>query len=145
MRNPVALRSDDPLPPISSLIDVAFLLLIFFLVTTTLMKREQDLKMNIAPHDGPASSQELPMQINIDELGSVLIGSRDHLELVEPAGTGLIGDALHKRLEFARNGALPDELPVILDISGEASQQRVIAVLNTMAGLGIHQVNLIDR
>ena len=49
-------------------------------------------------------------------------------------------DSLYTRLVAGE-----PELPVILDVSGEASQQRVIAVLDTLAGLGIRQVYLIDR
>jgi len=129
----------------ASLVDIAFLLLIFFIVTTTILKRETDLDLKLPGPGETAPMEELPVTVNIDELGSILVGSGRHLELVEPAGTGLLNGGLRKRLQFAIAGAGPDELPVILDVSGEASQQRVIAVLDTLAGLGIRQVNLIDR
>jgi len=104
-----------------------------------------DLDLSLATDGDPVQNQELPVTVNVGESGSIMVGSGRHLEPVEPAGTGLLNGALRKRLQFAVAGAAPDELPVILDISGEASQQRVIAVLDTLAGLGIRQVNLIDR
>jgi len=145
MRNPTAFSSDHPTPPMSSLVDIAFLLLIFFIVTTTILKRETDLDLKIPPRGSAAPIAELPVTVNVDELGSIMVGSGRHLELVEPAGTGLLNGELRKRLQFAVAGAAPDELPVILDVSDEAAQQRVIAVLDTLAGLGIRQVNLIER
>ena len=42
-----ALEDDEPGLDISSLIDVCFLLLIYFLVTTTIQPREQDLRMSL--------------------------------------------------------------------------------------------------
>ena len=80
---------------LSPLIDVVFLLLIFFIVTTTLLKEEQDLKLTLpTPGETSPTLKELPVTVNIDEMGPVQVGSGRNLELVEPAGTGLISNAL---------------------------------------------------
>ena len=77
-------EEDEPGLDISSLIDVCFLLLIYFLVTTTIQPREQDLKMSLpaaAPSDTPPALA--PMFIKVDKAGDVYINSGPAQELVE--------------------------------------------------------------
>ena len=85
-------EEDEPGLDISSLIDVCFLLLIYFLVTTTIQPREQDLKMTLpaaAPSDTPPALA--PMFIKVDKAGDVYINSGAAEELVE-------SDAASRRL-----------------------------------------------
>jgi biopolymer transport protein ExbD len=60
---------------ISSLIDVCFLLLIYFLVTSTIAPRETDLAMSL-PAANPGSEQPKiePMFIRVDAAGVIYTG-----------------------------------------------------------------------
>ena len=60
------LDEDEPELNISSLIDICFLLLIYFLVTTTIKAKEQDVDMAL-PSAAPSDTQPdiQPMFINI--------------------------------------------------------------------------------
>lgn len=57
------------------MIDVVFLLLIFFMVTTSLIKEEADLGIQLPTNAPPVATQELPSKHVIDILpdGSVLL------------------------------------------------------------------------
>ena len=56
-------RAKDPELDISSLVDVAFLLLIYFLVTSTLKKDETDLSI-ILPTSIPTDNPDPPVKAN---------------------------------------------------------------------------------
>ena len=73
--------NEDPELDISSLIDVSFLLLIFFIVTSTLLKREQELTLTLPTTPNPSTELNDPLLIEISEDGKISV---DQLEL-EPA------------------------------------------------------------
>ena len=57
---------EEPALDMSSLIDVSFLLLIYFLVTSTLEPRESDLSMEMPTDSGKASSIQIdPLKIRL--------------------------------------------------------------------------------
>ena len=65
----------EPAMDVSPLIDVGFLLLIYFLVTTTLMKQEADLSM-ILPGVSSAQSEDVEidqMMVKIEGDSSIFI------------------------------------------------------------------------
>ena len=65
--------------PISSMIDIVFLLIIFFIVTATLDKETQDAQINLAdaPHGRPVSKQDpRTITINLRRDGSMNISGR---------------------------------------------------------------------
>ena len=69
-------EDDEPGLDISSLIDVCFLLLIYFLVTTTIVKKEQDIDMtlpSVAPSDTPPDIR--PFFIKLEANGFISIRS----------------------------------------------------------------------
>lgn len=62
---------DTPILNISSLLDVMFILLIFFLATSTLAREEHDLKVNLPVHKqtGSLSAASKTMVINVRKNG----------------------------------------------------------------------------
>ncbi|MGB0744315.1 MAG: ExbD/TolR family protein [Opitutales bacterium] len=60
---------------LTPMIDVVFLLLIFFMVTTSLIKEEADLGIQLPTNTPPKASAELPSKHTIDVMpdGSVLL------------------------------------------------------------------------
>ena len=141
------LEEDEPGLDISSLIDVCFLLLIYFLVTTTIQPREQDLRMTLpaaAPSDTPPALA--PMFIKVDKAGDVFINSGAAEELVESDATSRKLPELTTRLDgyvaTAKAGAQEPIVQIWAD--GEAEQQRIVDVLNCLAGLEINKVTFTD-
>jgi len=87
------LPTDEPQTDVSSLVDVSFLLLIFFLVTSTIMKRENDLPMTIPPPGQTSAIPTLPLWIEIAGDGTVSLRSA----VVKPDGNVF----LDERSDFA--------------------------------------------
>jgi biopolymer transport protein ExbD len=141
-------EDDEPGLDISSLIDVCFLLLIYFLVTTTIVKKEQDLDMalpSVAPSTTPPDID--PMFIRLEANGYISVRSEGGSEnLVESDPDSRALPELYKMLETYKNAAdLSNSEPLVqLFVEADARQQRVIDILNTLAALDISKVTFTD-
>ncbi len=144
----LAAEEDEPGVDISSLIDVCFLLLIYFLVTSTIVKKEQDLDMtlpSVAPSDTPPEIR--PLFIKLEANGYIYLKSDGaQEELMESDADSRDLPNLTPRLEnyasAARNSS--SEPLVQVYVESEARQQRVIDILNALAGTGITKVTFTD-
>jgi len=127
---------------ISPLIDVAFLLLIYFLVTTTLQKSEADLSL-VLPGVEKSDSKEVKidqMLVQIDASGSVIVN--DEVSDSDPNDRHLpnLTDRLSR---YAASAELANtETQVIIECDEEAVGQRFIDVLNVCAKAKIKNVSL---
>jgi len=141
-------EEDEPGVDISSLIDVCFLLLIYFLVTSTIVKKEQDLDMtlpSVAPSDTPPEIR--PLFIKLEDSGFIYLktdGAPE--ELIESDPDSRILPVLTPRLEtYAAAARSSSSEPLVqIYVEAEARQQRVIDVLNALAGTGITKVTFTD-
>jgi biopolymer transport protein ExbD len=143
--------ADEDLPAldISSLIDATFLLLIYFLVTTTIQKRETDLDMTLpaaAPSETPPDID--PKFIKIDASGAVSVGSGAAQIPMDSDPDSrdlpLLTADLQTYASAAKSAGSNSKALVQLYVDGGASQQRVIDVLNVLAGVGITNVTFTD-
>lgn len=136
-----------PALDISSLIDVCFLLLIYFLVTSMMAVRETDLGMSL-PAANPTTAQPdiEPIFIKIDAAGTIFTG-------VGPAQQAMDSDTsvralplLTGQLEMYASAARAANTKPLVQIyaDGKASQQRIIDVLNALAGVNISAVTFTD-
>ena len=143
------LEEDEPGLDISSLIDVCFLLLIYFLVTTTIQPSESDLQMQL-PASAPSESVPDidPMFIRVDSAGAIYQGSGADAEKLDDDPTVRELPRLAERLSVYKSTAGLDNEPLVqIWVDAEAKQQRVIDVLNALAAEEITKVtftNLID-
>ena len=139
-----SLTPDEPTLDISSLIDVCFLLLIYFLVTTTIQPREQDLKTNLPSWPQSPLVSIPPMLIELREGGEVVVNPGDAAEVYEADTGSRELPELENRLKML--SALGDHhLPkVLLKVHDEVRQQRYIDVVNCLAGVGISHIALVD-
>jgi biopolymer transport protein ExbD len=137
----------DPALDISSLIDVCFLLLIYFIVTSTIAPRESDLGMAL-PAANP--STELPkiepLFIRIEKGGAIYTGTG---AMQQPMDSDVgVRDLplLKSQLDLYSNTARAAAATPLVQIyaDSESTQQRVIDVLNALAGAGINSVTFTD-
>ena len=116
------------------MIDVVFLLLIFFMVTTT-FEREAELKIELPEAKGEKANESRPLEIVIDASGKYYIGAHElvntRLETLQKA----MSDAL-------KAGA---RRVVVISADKRAPHQSVIRVLDAARRLGIKHVSFATR
>lgn len=137
-------READPELDISSLIDVSFLLLIYFLVTSTLRKEETDLSI-ILPSQVPTESPDEidPMIIKVEADGSITLD-----------GTPVSGSpnsskpdrlpALRERLkEYKELADSSENIAMVIVAADDAGKtQRFIDVINALASVKIKNITM---
>jgi biopolymer transport protein ExbD len=137
----------DPALDISSLIDVCFLLLIYFIVTSTIAPRETDLGMSL-PSANPGQEQpEIePLFIKIEPSGAIFSGVGASQQSMDSDPSVRDMPLLRSQLELYSSAAKAANTKPLVQIwaDGESTQQRVIDVLNALAGAGITTVTFTD-
>lgn len=137
----------NPALDISSLIDVCFLLLIYFIVTSTIAPREQDLGLQL-PGVGMSAEQPkiAPMLITISDTGTISATSGGEPQTLDNDPGLRELPLLNAQLELYVSGVnAAGEKPLVqIFASPEATQQRVIDVLNALAGAKINAVTFTD-
>ncbi len=141
-------EEDEPGLDISSLIDVCFLLLIYFLVTSQIVKKEQELSTSL-PSTSPSETPPdlAPMLILLEGNGNIsLKGETGVVELIESDSDARELTNLTPRLELHKSVADTSSQKALVQIrvAGDAVQQRVIDVLNALAGAGITEITFTD-
>ena len=139
------LRKDaTPDLDVSSMIDVSFLLLIFFIVTSTLVKRENDLGLQL-PYDVSGNDPQVPLAVNIAGDGRISIGGH---ELAGPSDGSMPSQLEGVRRELVehreRSFYLGEAPHVNVRASGDASSQRFIDVINALAFADSKHVSILD-
>jgi biopolymer transport protein ExbD len=138
----------EPELDISSLIDVCFLLLIYFITTSTITPREQDLGMALPANAPPSSEQPKidPMFIRVDTNGAVYTGAGASQQALDTDMSSRELPLLLSQLQLyaaaARSAGNNPLVQVYVDPG--TTQQRVIDVLNALAGVGISSVTFTD-
>lgn len=136
-------------PPLelSSLVDVAFLLLAFFLLTSTIDPREADLGFQVSPipeifTEATAGVQPEPCVVELDAIGEVWC---DGERVGIPGQPGDL-DGLRAKLEEVhavnRMTAGGPALVVVVRAADEAKGQRFVDVMNCLAEMEIDSVRL---
>lgn len=137
----------DPELDISSLIDVCFLLLIYFIVTSSVSIRESDLGMSL-PAANPSNEQPKiePMFIRVDAAGVIYTGVGAGQQQLDSDASVREVPLLDSQLDLyaaaARSAGSTPLVQVFVDPG--TTQQRVIDVLNSLAGAGISSVTFTD-
>ncbi len=131
---------DEPAFDLSSLIDVSFLLLIYFLVTSTLQPKEADLGVHLGGTIPIADREYIsePLTIDITAEGVVMVGD----QASDPASSGRTLPGLQDRLRLyvATQRILNEDPVVTVNAHDEANSQRFIDVVNCVAGERIEHV-----
>lgn len=141
-------EEDEPGLNISSLIDVCFLLLIYFLVTTQIVQKEQELS-NALPSIQPEFSlaEIAPLSLLLEANGRIFIQEESGLlELIESNLDARDLSQLSARLKLYRSSAEISQQAALVKISVEPEtvQQRVTDVLNALTGADITEITFTD-
>lgn len=121
---------------LSSLVDMSFLLLVYFLVTTTLLAKEQDMPM-VLPGSAGVVGNLKPITIRVEADDSVVLHpGLTFQEEVASSEEGRELPTLKDRLVMLRMG----QQTVQLDVVDGAGYQRFIDVLNCLRGVGWDEV-----
>jgi biopolymer transport protein ExbD len=121
---------------LTSLIDVVFLLLIFFMVTTT-FTRQSNLLLNLPEADGSPAEEEAALRIEI-------LVARDGSYTVN--GRALPDNSfatLTRSLEELSAG--DTTIPVTLTADADTTHQSVVTALDAVAQLGITRLSVATR
>jgi len=124
---------------IAPLIDVVFLLLIYFMVSSSLKRSEADLSMSLPSSVAQSTELKMPDEQIIEVLanGHIVLNDREY---ADPAKTDL-ADLEHTLTRYREASALMGT-PAMITIAAEddSRHERVIDVMNACAGAQITSV-----
>ncbi len=135
-------KEEEPGLDMSSLIDVSFLLLIYFLVTSTLDPKEADLGMTL-PTTDPSSSAD----VEVDQM-TIVVNGEGAIVVNDETLDADVGERnlpqLMDRLEQYKSAAdLTNSQPIVVIAADDSSKsQRFVDVLNALASVGIKNVTI---
>lgn len=126
---------DEPDVNLTPLIDVVFLLLIFFMVSTTFDK-ESELSIELPSAKGEVADREvLQVEISIDAQSNYAINNErlinSQINTLKAAIAKVAGD---KR-----------DIPMIISADGRASHQSVVAAMDAARQLGFSRLTFATR
>lgn len=116
---------------LTSLIDVLFLLLIFFMISTTFLSQPA-IKLELPKATHADVVRQTPLVIHVDPNGRVYLND-------EPMELPLLGEALRRKL------ADNVEKSVVLKADSRVSHGSVIAVLDIIKGSGVQKLVVSTR
>jgi len=127
-------RSRRRAPPeinLTSLIDVVFLLLIFFMVSTTFEKLGRiQVELPQAQPNAEQSRQDERITVTVDTEGQLFVNDQELVNTdVETVKRALISIAGERR-----------DLPVVISADGRAPHQAVVTVMDAASQLGLVKV-----
>ncbi len=128
-------RSEEVGVNLTPLIDVVFLLLIFFMVSTT-FTRETQLSIDLPEATGKlAEAQDKQIEILIDEAGSYRVN-----------GQGLVDDRM-RTLQAAiyKIAAGDTTLPMIITADAQSSHQSVVRAMDAAGQMGFIHLRITTR
>ncbi len=116
---------------VTSLIDVLFLLLIFFMISTTFLSQPA-IKMELPKARHSDIVRQKPLVVYIDQFGKVFLND-------EPMEIPLLGEALRRKLNESTDKAL------VLKADSRVSHGNVIEVLDIVKGAGVKKLIVSTR
>lgn len=125
-------RSEDPDVNLTPLIDVVFILLIFFMVSTT-FQRESEIKIELPEASAePVENDKETLEIVIDADGRYFIGEQQ----VVNTELATLKQAITKFLGQRR------QLPVMIRADRRTPYEAVVRAMDATAQLGLVQMSL---
>ena len=113
---------------LTSLMDVMFLLLIFFMVTTTFLSQPA-IKLQLPSARHAEAERAEPVVVHIDQMGRVYLNDN-------PMELGLLGSALEREM------AERTEKTVVLKADSRVSHGVVVQVLDAVKAAGVEKLSV---
>ena len=136
LRHQTVVKAEVDMTP---MIDCVFLLLVFFMVSTTFNKQEADISFALPGTAEQSDSVEIPDEqiIQITEAGNVFLNDLEYDKPTDPDMPELV-----KTLILFRQTAEANKVPAMITIAPEddVKQQRVVDVLNACTAAKIANV-----
>jgi biopolymer transport protein ExbD len=134
-------QEPDPELDMSSMIDVSFLLLIYFLVTSTLDPKEADLGMTMPTSQTGSAPVEIDqMTIEVNNAGHIVLNDEVLDTNPDSRDVPLLLDRLRT---YAESANLTNSKPLVVIAADDAAKgQRFIDVLNTLADKSVNITNV---
>lgn len=127
-------RREEPEINLTPLIDVVFLMLIFFMISTTFL-READLQISLPEAaTEPRAEVREPIEVTINREGTVFIAG----EALLNSQVGTVTRALSEALGEAD----PAATRVVIRADARAEHQLVVTVLDAAGQAGLRQVGI---
>nr|WP_298375362.1 biopolymer transporter ExbD [uncultured Halomonas sp.] len=117
---------------LTPLIDVVFLLLIFFMVSTTFDTR-QALELVLPSSDSSTAQEASPVTLSITQTGEYRLGERTL------GSASALGEALKIEAASAKEQGL------VIEADARTTHAAVVAALDQAAALGIQRVSIATR
>lgn len=125
-------KRDEPEINLTSLIDVVFLLLIFFMVTTT-FERQAALKVDLPEaSEEPSLQESTALELTVSEEGRYFIDKNEVIN-ADP-------ETLREALKHASGGDF--QRPVTLRADANARHQAVITAMDILGQLGFTNLSI---
>lgn len=113
---------------LTSLIDVMFLLLIFFMVTTTFLSQPA-IKLQLPSARHAETERAEPVVVHVDQFGRVYLNDN-------PMELGLLGSALEREMEGRTDKT------VVLKADSRVSHGTVVHVLDVVKAAGVQKISM---
>ncbi len=135
-------RKATPKVDLTAMVDLAFLLITFFMLTTSLSKPQA---MDIAMPDRDKTEEGSKIEVSDQRTVSIVLGSEDKLlwyhgqlakPLIEPALSDYTPQGIRKVL-LQMKEKIAEEIIVIIRPSNNSNHQNLIDILDEMNVLGI--------
>jgi len=128
-----ASSTEDPEISLTSLIDVVFLLLIFFMVSTT-FERQAVLKVDLPEAKNVSNPENQPdsFELVIDQSGQYYLNDR---QLVD-------GKPATLKAAFIEAAGEDREIPIVLRADAETPHHFVVTAMDVTAQLGFSQLSI---
>ncbi|RMH01694.1 MAG: biopolymer transporter ExbD [Planctomycetota bacterium] len=126
MRIPEIAPDEEPALNLTSMIDVVFLLLIFFMVSTTFLdpERQVDLELPRAPEAGAEAERQAEIVVNVLADGRVSIG-------------GAMVDDEGLRTALRQAAAADPEIQVTIRGDRKTHHEHIVRVMNACGAAGL--------
>ena len=133
-------RQAEDTVDLTPMIDIVFLLLIYFMVTTTIVKEEADLGVKLPSSMAAPPNTPLPEQHYIDILidGTVMLNGMPTDNPGDYTLPNLTRTLMQLKLSSDRAGL---KTLVIIQPDPEAYQQSVVNVINALKAVGISSIS----
>lgn len=134
------IRISEDQVDLTPMIDIVFLLLIYFMVTTTIVKEEADLGVKLPSSMAAPPDTPLPEQHYIDILvdGTVMLNGMPTDNPDNPTLPNLTRTLRQLKLSSDRAGL---KTLVIIQPDPETYQQSVVNVINALKAVGISSIS----